>query len=154
MWIFQPRLTEGIAVTVLKTVSLQNFCNEQNTTWFCNFIPSQHKTVHETIWINQFDCFMLILFTATQTPSSCEAGYFFCSSSATCVTKNKVCDGNADCSNGEDEENCGKHNSRLLNKVFDKQKRKFGVERADTVTYRARKAILELWFVCCEKLLF
>ncbi|XP_015779080.1 PREDICTED: low-density lipoprotein receptor-related protein 4-like [Acropora digitifera] len=44
---------------------------------------------------------------ATQTPSSCEAGYFFCSSSATCVTKNKVCDGNADCSNGEDEENCG-----------------------------------------------
>ena len=52
MWIFQPRLTEGIAVTVLKTVSLQNFCNEQNTTWFCNFILSQHKAVKQFGQIN------------------------------------------------------------------------------------------------------
>ena len=52
MWIFQSRLTEGKAVTVLKTVSLQNFCNEQNTTWFCSFIPSQHKAVKQFGQIN------------------------------------------------------------------------------------------------------
>lgn len=59
---------------------------------------------------------------ATQTPSSCEAGYFFCSSSATCITKNKVCDGNADCSNGEDEENCGgckSYNGHCLQQCHD-----------------------------------
>jgi len=52
MWIFQPRLTEGKGVMVVKTVSLQNFCNEQNTTWFFNFIPSQHKAVKQFGQIN------------------------------------------------------------------------------------------------------
>lgn len=59
MWIFQPLLTAVKAVTVVKTVSLQNFCNEQNTTWFCNVysfsVTKRWNNLNKSIWLFYVD---------------------------------------------------------------------------------------------------
>mgnify|MGYP002714269838 FL=1 len=43
------------------------------------------------------------------TKSSCESkGKFYCDDSSLCISKSFVCDGIADCLNGDDEKDCRK----------------------------------------------